>query len=556
MHNNKSNFRRDVAINSCLVLGAFYYLAFNCSFSLLIHFDPVLAMKRVRIRISLTLVHVTLLLVSFTLAFVLNPYSREGALTEFDPGLTLSLLVWLIISSLSRKLEAGRSKTLRKLYLHIVLINLFIGVLAGLTLVVFKSPLYSVFIIFATVISATLLEVVVVSFLFSVKHAKTVKEAVPSSSNYSPLMEHFIQVEQILPGIRENKTAPPETRIDQALLEEAGTQVYQFIHSHIDLNDGKSIVFSTTTKFNVVRLPKGHYINLVNLKRINDIRHINKFFEAVNVKIPRHGVFIGCVETQEQRKQRIFIKFPPGINLAYYTLDFIVKRILPKFHLTKRLYFFLTRGKNRVISRAEVLGRLYCCGFEVVKEVFIEGYFYFVARKEKQPTYDFHPTYGPFIKLGRTGKGGRIIKVYKIRTMHPYSEYLQEYVYTHHYLRDGGKFNNDFRISTCGKFLRKFWIDETLMILNLLKGDIKLVGVRPLSIHYFNLYTEELKRKRIQFKPGLIPPFYADLPKTLEEIMASEMKYLEAYEKHPIQTDFKYFFLALCNILFKNSRSN
>ena len=42
--------------------------------------------------------------------------------------------------------------------------------------------------------------------------------------------------------------------------------------------------------------------------------------------------------------------------------------------------------------------------------------------------FDNNPTYGPFIKLNRVGKNGKIIKVYKLRTMHPYSEYLQKFV--------------------------------------------------------------------------------------------------------------------------------
>ena len=85
---------------------------------------------------------------------------------------------------------------------------------------------------------------------------------------------------------------------------------------------------------------------------------------------------------------------------------------------------------------------------------------------------------------------------------------------------------------------------------------MKIIGVRPLSSHYFNLYSEELKQKRIKFKPGLIPPFYADMPKSLEEIMASEMKYLEAFEKHPYLTDIRYFFKAWTNILIKKARSS
>jgi len=103
--------------------------------------------------------------------------------------------------------------------------------------------------------------------------------------------------------------------------------------------------------------------------------------------------------------------------------------------------------------------------------------------------------------------------------------------------------------------MRKLWIDEFPMIINVLKGEMKIVGVRPLSKQYFELYSRELQEKRILFKPGLIPPFYADMPGTLEEIQASEMKYLEAYEKKPWKTDWRYFWKAMRNILFKKVRS-
>jgi hypothetical protein len=45
------------------------------------------------------------------------------------------------------------------------------------------------------------------------------------------------------------------------------------------------------------------------------------------------------------------------------------------------------------------------------------------------------------------------------------------------------------------------------------------------------------------------------MPQTFEEIMSSEMKYLEAYEKNPFKTDFRYFFMALFNILLRKARS-
>jgi hypothetical protein len=231
-------------------------------------------------------------------------------------------------------------------------------------------------------------------------------------------------------------------------------------------------------------------------------------------------------------------------------------RIFPKLPLTKRFYFWITNGYNRTISRAETFGRLYSCGFELISDQQIGDKLYFVARKVQEPAFDYHPTYGLLIRLKRTGKNGKIIYVYKMRTMHPYSEYLQDYVYKTNDLEEGGKFRDDFRVSTTGRIMRKLWIDELPMLINLLRGDLKLVGVRPLSNQYFELYSEELRAKRILTKPGLIPPFYADLPKTLEEIQSSEDRYLEAHFRHPFLTDWKYFWKAGYNIVVKRARSN
>ena len=93
------------------------------------------------------------------------------------------------------------------------------------------------------------------------------------------------------------------------------------------------------------------------------------------------------------------------------------------------------------------------------------------------------------------------------------------------------------------------------MIWNIIKGDIKLVGGRPISNHYFSLYSEELKKKRILYKPGFIPPYYVDLPKSLDEIIESELKYLNNYEKAPLKTDIKYLFMALKNVFIRGIRS-
>ena len=139
--------------------------------------------------------------------------------------------------------------------------------------------------------------------------------------------------------------------------------------------------------------------------------------------------------------------------------------------------------------------------------------------------------------------------------MHPYSEYLQNFVYENNNLQDGGKFNNDFRITKWGLVLRKLWIDELPMLINYFKGELKFVGVRPISEHYLSLYDEEFRIRRLTYKPGLIPPYYADMPRNISEIINSEQRYLDEYDRNKVLTDIKYFFKAFNNIVIKKERS-
>ena len=334
--------------------------------------------------------------------------------------------------------------------------------------------------------------------------------------------------------------------------------VSNLIEKYVDTGRSESITFSansSNTADEVLQLEDNTYTSIIHFRRINTFPYINKFFEAVNSKLPIGGIFVTKVETNDLRKIRLMEKYPPVVNKLYYTSDFFLKRVFPKLPVTQQLYYYFTKGRNRVLSKTEVLGRLYSCGFKILEERYISNRLYIVAEKFREPAFDDDPSYGIVYPMRRVGKGGKIINVYKFRTMYAYSEYLQEYIYEKNSLDTGGKFKDDFRVSRVGKLLRRYWIDELPMIVNVLKGDLKIVGVRPLSRHYLSLYTPELQNLRKKFKPGLIPPYYVDLPETMEEIMDSEMRYLKAYEKHPFLTDVKYFFLVGYTILFKKARS-
>jgi lipopolysaccharide/colanic/teichoic acid biosynthesis glycosyltransferase len=332
-------------------------------------------------------------------------------------------------------------------------------------------------------------------------------------------------------------------------------ECFEYALNYFTIPSETTQILNTSDQSVILSFPVGKYNQIINFRKLNRIPDINKFIGAINSRLPLEGLMMVCAETSNQRKTRILQKYPLAINRLVLLSDYFFMRMIPKIPVLKNIFFALTNGQNRVMSRPEILGRLIASGFEIVTEKKTCKCFLVICRKVKLPASHIYATYGPLIHLLRVGQGGKMIKIYKLRTMHPYSEFIQEYVYDQHNLALGGKIKDDFRVTLPGKFLRRFWIDELPSLYNWLRGDVKLFGVRPLSRHYFNLYTPELQQKRIRYKPGLIPPFYADLPKTLPEIMDSELRYLELYEKAPLKTDFNYFWKAIYNILFKGAKS-
>lgn len=311
------------------------------------------------------------------------------------------------------------------------------------------------------------------------------------------------------------------------------------------------------------------YDLIVNFNKLNNLRYINQFLERRNKNLSKGGILIANFITQGQLKKILINKYSYFFGNIIFLIMLLFNSFsrisfiksfflfLKKFKIiSQSLYLFSTIGNGRLVSKAEVFGRFYSCGFKILNYIEINSMIFLVAEKIKNPDYNLNPSFSFLIKLKRIGINNSVFNVYKFRTMRPFSEYLQEYMYENYALKDGGKIKNDFRVSYFGRILRKFWIDELPMIINVLRGQMKIVGVRPLSEHYFNLYTDEAKNKRIKSKPGLIPPFYADLPKTLDQIIDSELKYLNQYEKNPIKTDFKYFFICFYNIIFKGARSS
>ena len=359
-------------------------------------------------------------------------------------------------------------------------------------------------------------------------------------------------------------TRPDEKRrqesiksIHQSVLSVTTEADYYMLRKRARLDSRQTKVICDRNRFAFLQIPDYQYKTLVDLTLLNDAKGINRRFCIVNQKLPDDGIYVCCYRPQEYMKAKLLARFPKGLNWIVYCLYFFRKRVLPRLMLTSRLYYDVTKGRKRMLSKTEVLGRLYYCGFEVDEIVPMGHIEYVFAHRHSQPyPQEQLKVYGPLIKLPRVCKNKEIRYFYKFRTMHPYAEYIQKYVFDARGGMDiSDKSNDDWRITTWGKFMRKYWLDELPMLINWIKRDVKLVGVRPLSRTMFETYPEWLQEKRTKSKPGLIPPFYIDHPNTFDELFASEDKYLTEYLEHPIRTDIKYFFLTMRSIVTRKTHS-
>jgi len=283
--------------------------------------------------------------------------------------------------------------------------------------------------------------------------------------------------------------------------------------------------------------------------RVNDIGEINAVFKKVYNSLNSGGYFVACYNNISDTDNLLRNKFPSILYYLAYPIHWLFYRVLSKMSTTAGLQEWLSRGKNKVISWAEVYGRLAYCGFDVEFDERYHGMQYVIAHKTKTISNNPSPSFYVFIKLNRVSLYGNIIKINKVRSMYPYSEFLQKRIFEQNSLGNGGKFNVDPRITPQGKIFRKYWIDELPQLLDWLRGEIKLVGIRAMSQHFFSLYSQGYKDLYLKVKPGIISPIFDENSDTFQDIERIEYEYLENYMKHPLKTDWKYFWITAQSIL-------
>lgn len=96
----------------------------------------------------------------------------------------------------------------------------------------------------------------------------------------------------------------------------------------------------------------------------------------------------------------------------------------------------------------------------------------------------------PYFFQIRPGKNGRLFKIIKFKTMNDKKD------------SEGNLLSDDYRLTKIGAFVRKTSLDEIPQLLNVLKGDMSLIGPRPLLPEYLPLYNESQSRRH-EVKPGI-----------------------------------------------------
>lgn len=159
------------------------------------------------------------------------------------------------------------------------------------------------------------------------------------------------------------------------------------------------------------------------------------------------------------------------------------------------------------------------------------------------------PHGSPVFSQERCGRNGKPFKMYKFRTMYVNTEeYLEDLLDENEMDGPAFKMKDDPRITRVGHFLRATSIDELLQLINILRGDMSIVGPRPALPREIELYND-YQRQRMYVQPGLtcywqIQPNRNEI--TFDEWMDMDIKYIQ---ERSFFVDWKIIFMTVGAVL-------
>ena len=148
----------------------------------------------------------------------------------------------------------------------------------------------------------------------------------------------------------------------------------------------------------------------------------------------------------------------------------------------------------------------------------------------------------PFFFQLRPGKNGKIFKIVKFKTMNDKKD------------KEGNLLSDAERLTRVGSFVRKTSLDEIPQLLNVIKGDMSLIGPRPLLPSYLEIYSD-FENRRHEVKPGITGWAQVNGRNTIswDEKFEYDVWYVDHFS---ILLDFKILFMTIKKVLIREGISN
>jgi len=233
----------------------------------------------------------------------------------------------------------------------------------------------------------------------------------------------------------------------------------------------------------------------VAIVKLNEVsKYQNEVFNVVIPKLPFLSEFYNDISSLCLNFKRVFyVPDISGLSFTNQILHFSITQNLPIFETSTKFDSYI----NRLIKRA----------FDIIFSLFFiilfSPLYILIALIIKLTSK------GPIIyKHKRIGKDGKIIEIYKFRTMYENADkILEDLLKKDENLKKewerNYKLKNDPRITPIGKFLRKFSLDELPQFFNVLKGDMSVVGPRPVVKEELEKFYGDYKKFYLAVKPGI-----------------------------------------------------
>ena len=189
--------------------------------------------------------------------------------------------------------------------------------------------------------------------------------------------------------------------------------------------------------------------------------------------------------------ERMGVKIHLNLDLSYITVRNKIIESMGPYNVVTFATTMYSTGSLIVKRLMDIMGGIVGLVITAIAFIFVAPAIWI---EDKGPV---------FFSQKRVGKNGRIFKIYKFRSMYVDAEERKKELMKNNEMSGAMfKMKDDPRITKVGKFIRKTSIDELPQFLNILKGDMSLVGTRPPTIDEVNVY-ENWHRRRLSIKPGL-----------------------------------------------------